>query len=304
MLAIRRSANLLLVIFMIAVFTECKADRNIPKGYSIVCAKSFSVIEFTSDNPNGRAIYQLDQTGDTIITAVSYNAVAKIIAVATTKKEPEKGAAKIVLLKVESASPLTEIALKKYYRIQAMSINNRGEIAFSARGLDRRLREELCYLKNYEVPILITLAESDKILNPSWGKDAKKVYFACHRGTKRIVAYTELGKPGVIRQIDEGVSITLSKSGKLAYLKANGNIFFMEKLGQTPTLLKLPSKYTDPKFTDSIRFVIGTEEIVIQHYKKSIVYDLLLVKPPYKDASVLIKNAGMQDYYVSSMMKN
>ena len=283
---------------MITVFSGCNSSHNIPKGYSIVCARSFSVIEFTADNPDGRIKYQLNKQGDTIITAVSYNSESKILAIAITKKEPEKGSAKIVFQKKESSSPFAEIALNKYYYVQDMALSANGKIAFSAKSLNRELPEELCYVDSYEKSDLFFLAKANRITNLSWNTDTTEVYFACQKGANRIVAYVNLENPGVVKTIDEGISIALSESGKLAYLKLDGHILFLEKLGQTPVILNLPSKYTNPQYTDSIRFVGGTEEIILQHYKKSIVYDLIVTKPPYRDVEVLMKNIGMQDYYV------
>lgn len=292
-----RKPLFLVLLIMTTTILGCKSGQNVLNAYSIVCARSFSIIEFTSEHPKGRKIYQIDNKGDTIITAVGYNPDSKLLAIATTKKEPEKGAAKILLRKMGSDLSIAEIVTDKYY-IHDIAISSDDKIAFSARHLERELPEELSYVDQFNKPDIKILAKAKRISKLSWHNDKKMIYFSGQQGDKRIIAYIDAQKPEVIKIIDEGFSIATSKSGKLAYLRSDGAILFAKKIGQAPIKLDLPSKHTNPQYVDSIEFVYGSEEIILQSYKKSTVYDLLLVKPPYKKVKMLIKNIGMQDYYV------
>jgi predicted nucleic acid-binding protein len=293
----RRIVATLLLVAVLMFLVECTKSSFIPEGYVIVCARDFAVAEYTREYPTGRIIYELDKAGDYIITSVAYEPRRKIVVVAITSKEPKKGTASIRLLDVKTCSILKEIATNKDY-IRGMSIDREGRIVFAANDMYRERPGELCYL-SINTGIVHTVAKGRHFNSPCWDKNSKKIYFSYIKDSDKGIAYVELSKPGAINKIAEGLSVSASESGKVVYLTHVGEIILMQK-SQGLAVSKQELKRVDPKFTDSIRIVKGTEDIVLQHYKKSIVYDLSVLQSPYTKEKVMLSNSGMKDYDVAS----
>jgi len=284
------------VNWVLMLFTHSFARPFMSDSYVVIIARSYEVIEYRSGDPQNHShiIYKLDRAGDALITAVAYDPIKKSIAVAVKNKEPKKGTAKITILDEHTFLPSAEIMTNRD-SIDGMSFDQHGRLAFVSNNIAHDLPGELSYLDSPDGSVH-TLAEGRHFFKPSWGEDSKKIYFAYLLDSKRGIAYVELDQPNVVRQIANGTAVSVSGNGIVACLTDKGEIVFIQGTEQQRTAIKLPSKYTDPKFTDSIWFVNGTDDLILQHYKKSVVYDLMVIRPPYADVTSLLSNIGMRDY--------
>lgn len=274
----------------------CVEERIFPKGYKFLCCNSFSVTEYAAENPKGRAVYKINPEGNLIITSIAYQASNKLLAIALTSKEPSKKTAIIKILNYKDLTLQTELATGKD-RINGMDFCQRRQLVFSATDMNRNFPGELCLI-SLENGVQHTLATGLNFYKPSWDNYSEGVYFGYRDGNENGVAYLQLNSPKTIKKFANGYSVTVSEKGAVAYI-ANGEIFFAKKQGEEFKPLDLPAQYTNPKFTDSIRFVKDTEDLVLQQYKKSTVYDLLMSSPPYVKVDVVLENVGMLDYEIS-----
>ncbi len=232
-----------------------------------------------------------------MITSVAYEPRRKIIAVAVANKEPQKGTASIRVLDEKTSSILKEIPTGKDY-IRGMSIDGEGRIAFAANDMHHDQPGELCYLSITDGRVY-SIAKGKHFSSPTWSKGSKRVYFSYVKDSNKRIANVELNKSGAVNQIDDGLSVSVSGSGKIVYLTDAGDIILMQESDGILSGSKQKLLRVDPRFADSIRFVKGTEDIILQRYKKSIVYDLLVLQPPYTAEKVLLPNAGLKDYDVA-----
>lgn len=287
-----------IVIVVAFYFTQCKRDRYIPAGYVVISATQAVVAKYTPDEPEHNIIYAVDPSpaGASMITAVAYDPVRAVLAIGITNKEPKKGSAKIVLQDYNTSLPLSVIKTDKD-RILGLSFGRNGEIAFTTGNVNLNLPGELCIIERPGGPVR-TVAEGKFFGKPSWNKDSRRIYFSYRMDSEKAVGYVDLGKPGVITKIAEGLSVTVSDGGKIAYLTLNGEVVFHDEASKVQTVAKLTSEYGD-KFTDRIWFVKGTEDIILQRYAFSVVYDLFIFKPPYTDVMLMVPYIGMQDFDVA-----
>lgn len=302
-IANKRISGRLLIIMLLVVtvvasifyFMQCKRDRYLPEGCVVFSATQSAVAKYTPEEPERNIIYAVDPTpaGETMITAVAYDPARGVLAVGLTSKEPKKAAAKIVLLGYKSSLPISVINTNKD-RISGIALGRNGEIVFTTRDVNLDLPGELCVIDGSGRPAK-TIAEGKFFGKPSWSTDSKKIYFSYHTDAEKAVGYVDMKKPGIITKIDDGLSITVSDSGRIALLTANGEIVFLDDANKTRTIVKLPSKFGD-KFTDRILFVKGTEDIILQRYAFSVVSDLLIVDPPYTNVKLMLPHVGMQDF--------
>ncbi|GBD99581.1 hypothetical protein BMS3Abin07_01618 [bacterium BMS3Abin07] len=298
----RRTYRSLMTIFMCLLqmtLSQCTQARFVPNGYVIFTARDFAIYKYTQEYPDGKMIYQLDSSGDRMITAVAYDLERKLIAIAEKNKEPHRGTAVIKIFNVETSSVVNEFVTDKD-RINGMTIDREGRIAFTAGDMYLDNPGELCYL-SLDDGHVHTIAKGAHFFSPAWSKDLKRVYFGFSPAYKQSpsdrIGYVELATPNTIRQIAEGRSVSISDSGKVAYLTNSGDIVLMEKIYDMSGVAKQLLRHVDPKFTNSIRFVKGTEDIMIRHWKVTGLFsDLIVLKPPYKKEKLMLPYIGMQDY--------
>ncbi len=297
-MCILRNLNLpLVLLFLLA---GCDEKHEFPKGYVFLSGHSFSVAEYTADNPKGRVVYQINKKGELIITSIAYQPSSKLLAIAFTSKEPSKHAAKIKIFNYENFRLHTELATGKD-KITGMAFNDRGEIALSVSDINRNFPGELCLL-SLENKVMKTLVKGLYFRQPTWGGESQKIYFSYRDNNKKNVAYLDVETPNKIHILGKGFSITSTNKGTLAYLN-NGRIYFSQQGDHEFRPLNLSEKYTNAKFTDSIRFVEGTEDLILQQYMKSTVYNILRSSPPYTEAKIMLSNIGVRDYEVAMLKK-
>ncbi len=293
-----------IIFFMsLILLTQCTRSRFIPDGYMIIAARISAIVKYTQEHPEGRIIYQLYAPGDYpdsdyTITSVAYDPERKLIAIAMEKKEPQRGTAIIKLLDEKTLSFVKEIITKKD-RIYGMSIDKEGRIAIATGDMYLDHPGELCYLSLSD-GIVHTIAKGAHFFTPAWSKDSKRVYFGFSPRSKQSssdrIGYVELATPYDIKQIADGRSVSVSASGKVAYLTNEGDIFMMRDMDNVSASVEL-LRHVDPKFTDSIYFVQGTEDIVIKHWKVTGLFsDLIVLQPPYKKEKLMLPYMGMQDF--------
>lgn len=294
--------NSALVIFLTAFFialstAQCTQSANIPEGYQIVCARDFSVAEYARANAGGRILYELDKAGGYIITSVAYDLKKNIVAIAVGSKEPQKESATIKLLDRDTLSILKEIHTKKDY-IRGMTLDSVGKIAFVANDMYLDRYGEICYLSIADGTVK-SVAKGRHFRTPSWSKDSQRIYFSYIQDSHRGIAFVDINKPDIIGEISAGLSVSVSDSGKIAYLANDGEVILMPESAIVSSVSKLRLKHVDPKFTDSIRFVKGDDCIILQQYKKSVVYDLVVLQPPYENETMMLPHVGMKDFDVA-----
>ena len=282
--------QIILLFVLLLLLVQCARPRFVPDGYVIIAARDSAIDKYTHDHPEKTTIYQLDEAGAYMITSVAYYPEKKLIAIAEMAKESPRGTAVIKVLDEKTSSVVNEFITKKD-RIYSMAIDREGRIAFEAG--DR----ELCYL-SIDEGIVHTIAEGAYFFSLAWSKDSKRIYFGFSPSSKQSssdrIGYVELAKPYDIKQIAEGQSVSISESGKIAYLTNNGDIILMQKTADT--ISKQLLKHRDPRFTYNIRFVKGTEDIVIAHARKVIIFDLIVLPLPYKKERVMLPYVGMKDF--------
>jgi len=279
---------------------QCTRPRFVPDGYIIISAQVFAVVKYTQAHPEGTIIYHLDNAGNYMITAVAYDPERKLIAIAEQNKEPQRGTAVIKIFDEKTSSVVNEIVTKKD-RIYGMAIDREGRMVFATGDIFLDNPGELCYLSRDD-GIVQTIAKGAHFFSPAWSKDSKRVYFGYSFSYKQSpsdhIGYVEVAIPHIIRQIAEGRSVSVSESGKVAYLTNDGNIL-IQKTDDISVSSKQLLKHVDPKFTENIRFVKGSEDMVLQHYRKGNLYDLILLQVPYKVEKVMLPYVGMQDFDIA-----
>jgi hypothetical protein len=299
-MALNKSLSPLSLFFVLQLMflAGCSESREVslPHDYLIFRYHSFYVIEHTAENPKGRTLLQIGREERVIITSVAYSRRDKELAVALTDKEPKKGTAIINFF----AYP--EVTLKRSLqtgkdRINGMDFNENGDLVFSAHDINRNNTGELCYVKKDSISPVI-LADNLFFGDPVWDNDSVGVYFPYRPGQESKIAYVSTTKPKSIKEIGPGVSVSVSSKGLIARLN-DGKIFSSSKGQATYRPLNLPDKITDPRFTDSIDFVKGSDGLILQRYKKSTVYDLLITFPPYAEVNTLLPGVGMLDFEVA-----
>ena len=300
----RRRYRSLMTIFMCLLqmsLVQCTRSRFVPNGYVIVTARDFVVDKYTQEHPEGKTIYQLDSAGDYMITAVAYDPEKKLIAIAEQNKEPHRGTAVIKIFDLKTSSVVNEIVTKKD-RIYGMAIDRDGRIAFTTGDMYLDNPGEICYVSTDD-RLVHVIATGSHFFSPAWSKDSKRVYFgfssSYHESPSDRIGYVELETPHVIRQVAEGRSVTISESGKVAYLTNNGEIMLMQKTDDVSMASKQLLRRVDSKFTSNIRFVKGTEDIVLEHSKKVIIYDLIVLRQPYKKEKLMLPYVGMKSFDVA-----
>jgi hypothetical protein len=293
-MSVHRTFSLFLALMFL--LAGCNVNHEMPKNYMLLSCQSFLVLEYTPDNPTGRVVYQIDRQNELIITSIAYQPSNKLLAIALTSKEPSKKAAMIRILNYKDLTLQTELATGKD-RINGMAFNDRGEIALSVSDMNRNFPGELCLL-SLENKALQTLAEGFFLNKPTWGNNSKKLYFSYRDDEQKNVAYLEIENPNKINKLAKGFSITTSDKGDLAYLD-NGMIYFSQQGSHDFRPLDLPAKHTKVKFTDSIQFIKGTDDLALQQYMKSTVYNILRSSPPYTEAKIMLPNIGLLDYEIA-----
>ena len=302
----RLTRSIIILVILQILLTQCTRPRFVPEGYVIICAQSLKIVKYTKEHPEGTILYQLYAPGDYpdsdyTITSVAYDPERKLIAIAMENKEPQRGTAVIKLLDEKTLSFVKEIITKKD-RIYGMSIDREGRITFAAGDMYFAQPGELCYLSPDD-EIVHTIAKGEHFMWPSWNKDSKRIYFTYNmQNSAGHIAYVELANPNVIKQIAEGKSIGVSGSGKVAYLTNKGDIILMHKIDDMSTSSKQLLGHVKPQFSDRIRFVKGTEDILIQHYRK-MAYDLEVLQPPYKKEKLMLPYVGMGDFDAAYVKK-
>lgn len=290
---------IILLCVLQMLLSQCTRPRFIPDGYIIICARDFAIVKYTQEYPKGKIIYKLDEVGDYMITSVAYYPERQLIAIAEQNKEPHKGAAVIKIFDEKTSSVVNVIVTKKD-RVYWMSIDREGKIAFATGDILLDNPGELSYLSINE-GIVHTIAKGAHFFSPAWSWDSKRIYFGFSPSSKQSpydrIAYVELSSPYVIKQVAEGRSISVSESGKVVYLTNNGDIILMQKTDNVTMPSKQLLRHVDPQFTDSIRFVNGTEDIVIKYWKVTGLFsDLIVLRPSYKKEKLMLPDIGMHDY--------
>lgn len=289
------SSCLAVLLFMLLVGCSENKEVSVPSDYLIFRCQSFYVIEHTAANPEGRTLFQVGKDEGVIITSVAYSKKDKLLAVALTNKEPAKATGIIKLLNYPDISFKATLDTDKD-RINGMDFNENGDLVFSASDMNSNNTGELCYIeRGGNVPIV--LAKDLFFGDPTWDTDSVGIYFPYRNEQKRSIAYLTTREPKTIKDVGPGTSVSVSSKGDVAYLE-NGEIFFSKGGTDKYRPLNLPGKITDPRFTDSIAFVKGSDGLILQHYKKSTVYDLLVTLPPYTNAYGILNGAGMLDFEV------
>ena len=293
--------QVILLIVLLLLLAQCTRTRMIPSGYVIIAARDFAIDKYTHDHPEKITIYQLDEAGAYTITSVAYYPEKKLIAIAERTKEPQKGTSVIKILDEKTSLVVKEFITKKD-RINSMAIDREGRIAFDTGDMYLDLPGELCYLSMNE-GVVHTIAKGAHFFSPAWSEDSKRIYFGFSPNSKQSssdrIGYVDLAKPYDIKQIAEGRSVSVSENGGIAYLSNDGNITLMQKTDDPSKSSKQLLRHRDPRFTYNIRFVKGTEDIVIEHAKKVIIFDLIVLPTPYKEEKVMLSNIGMQDFDVA-----
>lgn len=285
-------------LFLIFLLVGCKNVGPTEKMDQLVFrCHSFWVVAHDEANPKGRIIYEIDRKNGMTITSIAYYPTKNLLAVALTSLEPKKETAIIRILNYGEFSTKQIISTGKD-RINGMNFNSNGAILFAAMDINRNYPGELCYIAPGEKTINV-LSEGLHFDQPEWDADSDGVYFVYRDGDISRIGYLDANNPDSIKEIAHGSSVSVSSEGKVAYL-SDGKIFVAERKEHKFRQLDLPNKYMDPRFTDRIKFVKGSDSLVLQRYKKATVYDLLITSPPYEQVDMLNAKVGMLDFEVVS----
>ncbi len=286
------------LLFILLIGCSQSKEVSVPSDYLIFRCLSFYVIEHSVDNPEGRILFQVGKNEGVIITSIAYSPKDQLLAVALTNKEPEKATAIIKLFNYPALSLQSTMTTGKD-RINGMDFNENGDLIFSASDMNRNNTGELCYVEHGgNVPIV--LAKDLFFGRPTWAADSVGVYFPYfpyRKEQKRSIAYLTIKEPKSYKDIGSGTSVSVSRKGGVAYLE-NGKILSSKEGSNKYRPLDLPDKITDSRFTDRIEFVKGSDDLILQRYKKSTVYDLLVTLPPYSNANAILTGVGMLDFEV------
>jgi dipeptidyl aminopeptidase/acylaminoacyl peptidase len=148
------------------------------------------------------------------------------------------------------------------------------------------------------------------LLNPRWSSDGRYLLIPLTErlpeGKRRYgVARVEV-PPGTAKDLSylPGV-ISVDAGGasgdRLICIDERGAVFFLAQPAGTRTELPVPKNISDSQLGPEIRFLHGTDSVVIRHRGKPKDH-LYLLTPPYRDAVVLSKTAWTQGWAVSSQI--
>lgn len=289
--AVRFSTVLLLAASLIAC--EQFETGFLPEKYVVISANAFEILQYTSDMPAGKVVFRINSNNpDRHFTAVAYDEVRKIAAVAVETILPQKGSARIMLLDANSFLPLSTIETGKD-RITRLLFSSDGQLAFVAADIDHTILQELCVWTAAKKPLQV-LAEEPVFLSIAWQKDDKAILFSYRERDEFNIGLVALAEPKVISKIANGMSVDVAHTGKIAYLSRDGSIMILEGIGKPASAIGIERKLSDPAFIDRIQFVKNTEDIILYRYIKGVNYRLLLSQSPYADAKIVVPLVGNQ----------
>ena len=293
------SLNFFFSILLLMLFVGCSEwkEVGVPSDYLIFRCHSFYVVEHNVENPEGRTLLQVGKDEGVIITSIAYFQKDKLLAVALTNNISEKGTAIIKLFNYPDISLQATLTTGKD-RINSMDFNDNGDLLFLASDMNRNNTGELCYVEHGgNVPIV--LAKDLFFGRPTWDTDSVGVFFSYSKEQKkkRSIAYLTIEEPKIFKDIGPGTSVSVSTKGDVAYFH-NGKILFSKGGANKYRPLDLPDKNTDPRVTHHISFVKGSNDLILQRFKKLAVYDLLATLPPYTSANAILADVGMLDFEV------
>jgi hypothetical protein len=307
---------LILVALLLTMRIKASGARFVRGDSAIFSAESLRMVKYMKAHPEGIVLYQLYKPGDYPssdydITAVAYDPERRIIAIAQqslfdayhpgkpigNQTEPRRGTAIIKLFDEKTSSFIKEIATKKD-RIYGMSIDKRGRIAFAAGDAFFPQPGELCYV-SLDDGIVHSVGKGAHFYFPAWSKDARRIYFSFsyENDKPEHIGYIDLAAPSVLKQVADGISVSISDRGTVAYLTNEGDIFAMQNGDGEVTLRpKRHLKHVDPRFTVGLRFVKGSEDIALVHALKMALQLRLIESPKYMKEMVLVSSIANGDF--------
>ncbi|MDA8242462.1 MAG: hypothetical protein M0Z67_19090 [Nitrospiraceae bacterium] len=254
--------------------------KKVPDDVVLYVADTFSVKQGHAGK--WQDFYVLDSGGLRLISALACHAANKAIAVSTVTRSLLPGSAKIVLI-----DPATHKVLKEI---------NTGLDQIRSMSFDRGGKRLALIVKQFKIEPLklyvLTLSNESlqfitegELLDASWGKD-DEIFLSYKKGEKKLVGDLRIDEQVVINKIADGISISASDiRDAFVYIDTTGKVITNEK-GVAKTL-SVPLQFQDIRFTSRVKFVHGSDSIIVAKYAAQ--WDVLyLLRPPYSHSQVIL----------------
>lgn len=234
-------------------------------------------------------IYVLKQEDQKAIYPLAYDPVNKIIAISTITRMlsgTTYGSAKIIMIDPNTHKILREIRTGMD-SIEGLSFDREGKrLAIIVKKYKSKPRSLYVLDIDKESFQFITEYTEGELLYVSWGK-GDEIYLSYKEGEKWLVGSINAQKGSTINKIAEGASISASDiRDAFVYKDMAGNVIYKEK-GGIAKKLPIPSKFRSKGALSTVKFVHGSDDIIVGLF--GIQWDnLYLLRAPYTDSQKIL----------------
>ncbi len=271
----------------------CSRTPVFPADMVLYCASSSNVV--IKGHGKWQEIFTLEQASPRVITALAYDPMHKVIAISTQiMKIPSNGSARLLLIDPDTHKVLREINTNMD-RINKMSFDRTGQRIAIIAGQTKLDDPRKLYVLNLKKGSFQFMGQG-MFLDVSWGFH-EDIYLSYKEGEKRFVGSLIAGtSTNNIKQIAEGISISASDiNDSFVYIDMTGKALIVEKRTEVKRPLPTPAKLQDLTFLSSIKFVQGSDSIVMSSF--GVQWDNLYhLRPPYSKAQKILAEWPFQGF--------
>ncbi len=271
----------------------CSRTPVLPADMVLYCASDSNVVIKRSDKRE--EIFALEQADPRVITALAYDPIHKVIAISTQiMKVPSTGSARLLLIDPDTRKILREISTGMD-RINQMSFDRTGQRIAIIAGQFNLDDPRKFYVLNLTTGSFQFMGQG-MFLDVSWGLH-EYLYLSYKEGEKRFVGSLTAGaSTSNIKQIAEGISISASDiNDSFVYIDMTGKALLVDKRTEVKRPFSTPAKLQDMRFLSSVKFVQGSDSIVMSSFGVQW-YNLYLLRPPYSKAQKILAEWPFQGF--------
>jgi hypothetical protein len=277
----------------------CRISSEKYSDVSVLISRDFNVARYSSGGKR-EDIYVLDGSSKDLITCAAYGTFDNTTAIALKNKYGIPSSARIILLEDRPPHRIARSLEVGVDDVRDVSISSNGKIALIAAKNKLDEPHEIIEIDKISNNKRI-LASGKYFMGLSWDISGDRIYFASMNAGVRSIEYVELSSPGLINKIAQGVSVSASdKTGDIAYIGLDGSLNIVARKAGGYITKSHKDNLFDIKYDDEIKYVKGSDRIVVQEYVKGKISKLKIVAPPYHRLEEFLDGISMVKFDATS----